>query len=223
MDRFLLVHCPPFEHFTEEELTPMRYALQAKKSVYQKDSFVFSAGDPAVYIGVVLSGKVHVIQEDYWGNRSILTSLLPGELFGEAFACAQVEVFPVSVMASEPSSVLLLDYRNMFTAHATSYSFYAKLAQNMTKILAKKNIMLTGKIRHITRRSNRAKILSYLSSQAEMRGSNPFTLPFNRQKLADYLSIDRSSLSRELSSMQNDGLIQFQKSTFHLLRNEENF
>lgn len=139
MDRFLLDHCPLFEHVTEDELAPM-LRLHAKTSVYQKDSFVFSAGDPAVYIGVVLSGKVHVIQEDYWGNRSILTSLLPGELFGEAFACAQVEFFPVSVMVSEPSSVLLLDYRNMFTLHAASYSFHAKLVQNMTKIWRKRTL-----------------------------------------------------------------------------------
>lgn len=172
MDRFLLVHCPLFEHFTEEELTPMLYALQAKKSVYQKDSFVFSAGDPAVYIGVVLSGKVHVIQEDYWGNRNILTSLLPGELFGEAFACAQVEVFPVSVMASEPSSVLLLDYRNMFTAHAASYSFYAKLTQNMTKILVKKYyVNWKNPAYHETKQSSEDSFLPLLSGRNERQQS----------------------------------------------------
>ena len=178
---------------------------------------MFSSGDSAHFVGVVLSGSVHVLQEDYWGNRTILAHIPPGGLFGEAFSCAETDSLPVSVAAAEKSEVLFIDYKQIITTCTSACMFHMALIKNMMKLLAQKNIMLTQKMEIITHRTTRERLLAYLSAQAIKAGKSHFTIPFNRQQLADYLSVERSAMSTELSKMQSDGLIRTDRSKFELL------
>jgi CRP-like cAMP-binding protein len=185
-----------------------------------RDGFIYRAGEPAHTVGVVLRGNVLVVQEDYWGNRRIVEQVGAGGIFGEALACAQVGELPVSVVAATRCELLLMDYRRIATTCPQACAFHARLLRNMLGILARNNVQLTHKIRHITQRSTREKVLSYLGEQASRAGAARFEVPFNRQELADYLSVDRSALSAELSHMQADGLLRYHRNHFELLGRE---
>ncbi|MDL2288081.1 Crp/Fnr family transcriptional regulator [Oscillospiraceae bacterium OttesenSCG-928-F05] len=213
----ILSRCPLFEGIEPENIDALIGCLSATVRVFEKNAFIFSAGEAPRHAGVVLSGAVHVLQEDFWGNRVILSPIGPGGLFGEAFACAETEKLPVGAMAVERSVIMLIDCRKIFTTCSSACAFHMTLTRNMVRTLAQKNIALTGKMEHLTRRTTREKLLSYLSSLAAAEGRNSITLPFDRQGLADYLAVDRSALSRELSLMQREGLIRYRKNSFELL------
>ncbi|MDR3053486.1 MAG: Crp/Fnr family transcriptional regulator [Coriobacteriales bacterium] len=212
-----LTRCPLFRGINEADLATLLSCLGATRASVAKGGFVFRAGDAARKVGVVLSGDIHIMQEDFWGNRSILARIEPGELFAEAFSCSQIDTLPVSVVATRPSEVLLVDYKRIITTCSSACTFHASLIHNMLRILARNNIGLTQKMEHITQRSTREKLFSYLSAQAKQAGSNRFCIPFDRQELADYLSVDRSAMSSELGKMRDAGILRFEKNRFELL------
>jgi len=213
----VIKQCPLFTGIENFNLSALLDCLMAARRPYRKGEFVFSAGDVVQSVGIVLSGGVHILQEDYWGNRSILAHIPPGGLFGEAFSCAEIDSLPVSVIAVEKTEILLIDYRRIITTCSSSCVFHIALIKNMMKLLAEKNIMLTEKMEIVTHRTTRERLLAYLSAEAIKAGKSHFTIPFNRQQLADFLSVERSAMSAELSHMQSDGLIRTNRSEFELL------
>ena len=165
-------------------------------------------------IGIVLSGLLHIVRDDYWGNRDIVSPVEPGELFAEAFVCGGAKKLPVSVIAVEPSEVMRFDFNRITRTCSSACVFHTRLIQNMISTLARKNIQLMEKIECLAQRSTRSKVLSYLSAVAKRQKSGDVEIPFNRQELADYLSVDRSALSAELCRMRDEGLLAFQKNKF---------
>lgn len=216
----ILKKCPLFAGIGDSDLETLLDCLSASSASYEKNSFVFRMDDTVTAIGIVLSGRVHVLKEDFWGNRTILNHIEPGGLFAEAFSCAEIPKLPVSVIAVEKSEILLVDYRRIIGTCPSACAFHAGLIQNMIRILAGKNIMLTQKLEYVTRRTTREKLLSYFSAQARQAGGNAFEIPYNRQELADYLSVDRSAMSGELCRMRDDGILRFRKNSFELLNSE---
>ncbi len=206
-----------FSNIKAPDLHTLLKCLSASVRHYAKGDYIFMEGDAATSVGIVLSGNVHILQEDFWGNRTILANIDRGGLFGEAFSCAEVEMLPVSVLAAQASSIMLVNYKKIIATCPTSCSFHAQLIQNMLRILAQKNILLTQKMAYISKRTTREKLLAYLSAQATRAKNNTFHIPFNRQALADYLGVDRSAMSTELGRMRKEGLLQFEKSSFTLL------
>jgi CRP/FNR family transcriptional regulator, dissimilatory nitrate respiration regulator len=191
--------------------------LQAVRRHFKKGEMVFAAGDPPA-VGLLQSGAVQVLAEDPMGNRTIIGRMEAGDLFGEAFACAGAEKLPFSVEAAADSDVLLIDVKKILVTCPTACPFHSRLIENLMAILAHKNIMLGAKIRHLSRRTTRDKLLSYLSEQAREAGSRSFTIPFNRQELADYLCVDRSAMSAELSKLKAESMLDYDKNLFTLLR-----
>ena len=146
----------------------------------------------------------------------MLAKLGVGDIFGEAFTCAQKEKMPVGVLASEKSEILFIDYKRILDNAGVACTSYNKLIQNMMLILAGKNVMLTQKIEHLMKRSTREKLLSFLSAQAIEAKSHVFDIPLSRQELADYLAVDRSAMSNELSKLQQEGLLACTRNHFEL-------
>lgn len=201
----------------KSDLEPLLSCLSAKQAHYEKGSAVFHSGEPTDSFGIVLSGQVQVVQDDYYGNRSILAKIGPGNLFGESFACADNKTLPVSVMATTESELLFIDCRRLAAPCQKACGFHSRLIQNMLDIVARKNIALTQKIEFISKRSTREKLLSYLSSEAQKSGSSRFCIPFDRQELADYLSVERSAMSAVLSKLRKEGVLNFHRDEFELL------
>lgn len=212
----LLLSIPLFQGISDTELPELLICLNAQQRQYLKGQNVFSAGECVSSIGIVLSGCVQVVSYDILGNKTIIGGMQDGELFAEAFTCSHTKKLPVSVEAQTDSYILLIDYSKIITVCSSACIFHHRLIENMLNTLARKNVMLTQKIGHISKRSTREKLLSYLSDQAQKSESKTFTIPFNRQELADYLCVERSAMSAELSRMRQDGLVDFSKNSFEL-------
>ncbi len=213
----ILKRCPLFDNITEEDLLRILGCLDAKVVEFDKKYTVFTEGTPARYVGIVLSGSVQVTQIDYYGNRSILSNLSTGELFGEAFACAAVSSLPVSVIATEPSVIMLIECDRILHTCRNGCSFHHQLIYNLMKDLATKTILFHQRAQIISKRTTREKLLTYLSTYAKEVGSNRFEIPFDRQELADYLEVDRSGLSMEISKLRGEGVLESHRKKFRLL------
>lgn len=207
---------PLFEGISSEEAEAMLQCLSAIRTDYKKGDYIFHMGDSIRSIGIVAAGAVEIISEDYWGRRQILNYVTKGQLFGESYACIQGEPLMVSAVAAAQTEILFLDINHILTACPAACTFHTRLIRNLLSILSGHNLMLTRKINHMSQKTIREKVLSYLSWQAARQGSLTFSIPFNRQQLADYLSIDRSALSAELSKMQKEALLSYQKNQFTL-------
>lgn len=205
-----------FQGISAEETRASLDCLSAVQKRFKKNQTVYHRGDCVSNIGLVLAGAVNIVKYDIWGNQAILDHVCGGQMFGETYACLQGEPLTVDVIAAEETEILFLDVNRVMKTCSSSCSFHSRIISNLVYILAKRNQNLTSKMDHITPRTIRERVLSYLSAQAVKSGSCSFEIPFNRQQMADYLSVDRSALSIELSKLQKEGLISFQKNKFEL-------
>ena len=213
----VLKQSPLFVGVEEKEIEAMLSCLGAYVRSFSKGETVVRQGERAVQIAVVAEGALLIRTEDYWGNRSILSSVEKGEMFGESYAYADSGPFPNSVEAAENSTVIFFDLHRILTTCPSACRFHARVIENLVYALSQKNRKLMGKLKHMSCRSTRAKLISYLSEESKRSQSNDFFIPFNRQELADYLSVDRSAMSNELCKMRDEGLLRFQKNRFQLL------
>lgn len=213
----ILKKCALFDNIQDDDLIKMLGCLGARVVNFDKKYTVLGEGGPAKYIGIVLSGSAQIIQIDYYGNRSILSIVQPSQVFSEAFACAEVNSLPVTVIANEPSEIMLIDCSHILHTCTNNCGFHQQLIFNLMRSLASKTIMFHQKIEIISKRSTREKLMSYLMLQAKQMESNSFDIPFDRQELADYLKVDRSGLSAEISKLRQEGIIKNHRKHFELL------
>ena len=162
------------------------------------------------------SGSVNIVVNFYWGNSHIFGHIGKGQVFAENYAAIPGKELICDVVACEETEVLFLNMRNMLTTCQRGCAFHTHIIQNLLRISAQKNLNLSTRMMHTASKSLRERLLSYLSEQALENGSSHFTIPFDRQQLADYLAVDRSAMSNELSKMQKDGLISYHKNEFTL-------
>lgn len=207
---------PLFSGISAEELTAMLACLKAEKKDFPKEAFVLRAGDTAEAIGLVLAGTVLIVQEDIWGNRNILSKAGPGQTFAAAYACAPGSRLNVSVLAETPVAVLFLNVKRILNVCPSACAHHSRVIRNLLGELAGKNLRLGEKLTYMGQRTTRAKIMSYLSAEAQRLGTYEFDIPFSRQQLADYLGVERSGLSLELGKMKKDGVLDYHKSHFTL-------
>ena len=213
----ILKSCALFDGIGNEDLAALLGCLGAKVEAFGKKYTVISAGSPAKYIGIVLSGSVQISRTDYFGNRSIIADAGAGEVIMEAFACAGLEAVPICVTANEPCEILLIDSRRIVNSCEKACGFHRQLIFNLMKTLAVKNIMFHQKAEITSKKTTREKLMAYLLLQAEKAGSNSFDIPFDRQELADYLEVDRSGLSTQISRLCGQGVIRCRKKHFELI------
>lgn len=206
-----------FKDIKDSDLLPLLTCLSAKKAQYGKGQTIFFSDEKIDDFGIVLSGQVQIVQEDYYGNRNIFDNIGVGNMFGESFACSGIKKLPVSIISAAESEVLFIDCNRLSYPCANVCDFHSKLIQNMLNIVSMKNILLTQKIEFTSKRTTKEKLLAFLSSEAKKAGSSKFIIPFNRQELADYLFVERSAMSAELSKLRDDGVLAFHKNEFELL------
>lgn len=213
----ILERCPLFEGIPSEDLDAMLRCIGGHTMDVRKGQSIFQEGDPAAYVGMVLSGAVRLVREDYYGNRSIVAHIGPAELFGETYACAAVTALPVSVVADTDSKVLLMDCRRITTSCTNACVFHSRMVHNLLRMVATKNLVFDQKIQVTSQRTTREKLMAYLLNQAKLQGSSSFTIPYDRQELADYLEVDRSGLSAEISKLRKERVLESERNHFVLL------
>lgn len=214
----VLRKCPLFQTITDDDLFKMLDCLGTKVVSFSPKETILSEGEAVKYIGIVLSGSAQIIQIDYFGNRSIVASIAPSELFGESFACAGIAAMPVNVVANEEAEIMLIDHIRITQPCSDACKFHRQMIDNLLKIVAVKNLAFHQKIEITSKRTTREKLLAYLLLQAKKTNGNRFEIPYDRQELADYLGVDRSGLSVEIGKLRREGVINCSRSRFELLR-----
>ena len=188
----ILRNCKLFESIEDENLLVMLSCLGAEVMSYTKNQYIFTEGETASHMGILLSGTAQIVRVDFYGNRSIVTTIKPSELFGESFACAETESVPVNVIAEIECEVMLIDSRKILHPCCNTCEFHSRIIFNLMKSIAAKNLLLN------------------------QHGSN-FTIPYDRQELADFLEVDRSGLSAEISKLRKENVIECKRSFFRFL------
>lgn len=216
MDFNFLSATPLFLGMADTEIQSVLSCLGYRERLYKKGEIIFHAGSTVHEIGLVESGSVNVIVNFYWGQSNIFGHIGKGAVFAEHYAAIPDTELLCDIVASEASEILFLDIDKIMSTCRNECVFHKRLIQNLLKISAQKSLALSARMIHIAPKSLRARIQSYLSEQALLSGSPRFSIPFDRQQLADYLGVDRSALSGELSRMKRDGLISFRKNEFTL-------
>ena len=205
-----------FMNMSNHEYVQCFKALKATEKTYKKDALILTASDTTKRFGLVLDGSVTIESNDIWGNRTILSHVAKGQFFAETYALLDDEVLLVDVRANENCRVRFFTIGSLKNLRQINEPWAMKFICNMLEISARKNLTLSGRSFHISPRTIRERILSYLNTISLQKHSTEFDIPFDRQQLADYLNVDRSALSNELSKLQNNGVITFRKNHFIL-------
>jgi len=205
-----------FSGIEEKEIEAMLKCLNAKINLYDKNQYIYRFGENIYSVGLVLCGSVYLVKDDFLGNQTILSEAGVGQIFGETYACVPAETLEVSIITAEASEVMFLDIQRIMNVCSSACVFHTRLIRNLLSVLAEKNLSLTRKIMHMSQRTTREKLLSYLSAEAQKNCSTVLEIPFNRQQLADYLAVDRSAMSNELCKLRDDGILSFNKNCFKL-------
>ncbi len=201
----------------DDDVSSMLSCLGARLYNYKKGEYVLRQGEHLSDIIVLLKGTLHIQKDDYWGNRSILGQIAVGEMFGEAYVAPESGALLNDVVALEDSVVIFFDVKRILTTCSSACRFHTLVVQNMFFAISEENRKLVQKIGHMSKRSTREKLISYLPEESKRQNSSHIVIPLNRQQLADFLSVDRSAMSNELCKMRDEGLLKFQKNSFKLL------
>ena len=204
-----------FYNISKEDIELLLKDLNAEKKHYLKNETIFYTDETIKDFGIVLSGTINIIKEDFDGNNTLLVQVKRGEMFAEAFVFGEL---PLTVLAeaAEETHVLWINYKNIFNGRHDNYDSRFIFISNLMKAFAKKTVFLTRRIEHLSKRTIKEKVLSYLNEQSGRQKKHNFDIPLNRQELADYLSVDRSALSAVLSKLKDEGVIDFHKNNFKL-------
>ncbi|WP_034446275.1 Crp/Fnr family transcriptional regulator [Butyrivibrio sp. AE2032] len=208
-----------FHGMTAKELSSCLDSLDAQEKKYRKDEIVLHSGEQTSNIGMVLSGSVTIESNDVWGNCTVLSHVGKNQCFAETYALLG-EVLLVDVRANEDCTILFCNIRNLIDNNKKSSPWKETFLKNILIISSQKNLVLSGRSFHTSSKSCRGRLLSYLNATSLQTGSKEFDIPFNRQQLADYLNLERTNMSKELSRMQDEGLIKYRKNHFKLIRED---
>ena len=216
-----LQNCALFDGIDPRDLKAMLGCLGGRIVHFERDEVIFAEDSRAENVGIVLEGSAEVVRDDFFGNRTIQARVEPGELFAEAFACAEVERLPVSVVGVKPGRAMVIRLRRIIETCSNACSFHSRMVMNLLRAMAARNLQLNRKLEITSRRTTRDKLMAYLTSQARQAGANSFVIPFDRQALADYLCVERSALSAEIGKLRREGVLESERSRFTLLKQDE--
>lgn len=207
-----------FSGITQEEAASMLGCLRPRRLRAARGEYVVHAGDELRSVPLVLEGGVSILREDWWGNRNIQNQATAGETFGVSYALTPGSHIGVSVVAEEDTTIAELAVGPMLRTCSSACPYHMRLLENLVGTIAHRNLQINAKLSFLSQRSTRDKLLAYLSAVSQEEGSASFDIPYNRQQLADYLSVNRSAMSSELSHMADEGLIAYKRNHFTLLR-----
>ena len=206
-----------FQGMDDNELTASLDFFRAYEQNFKKGSTILHAGDLTDKMGLVMEGSVTVESDDAWGNRSILSNVEAGGFFAETYAVLPKEPLLVNVIANEDCHILFLRIGSLKQLQNNMEQWMIKFVSNLLMLSMHKNLMLSSRSFHTAPKTIRGRVMAYLNSVSMQKHAREFNIPFDRQQLADYLNLERTALSKELSKMKADGLIDYYKNSFKII------
>jgi CRP-like cAMP-binding protein len=205
-----------FDKIDSSEIEHLLTCLDTKIHKYKKNQFIWMQGDSNHKVSIVLSGQVNILKEDVSGNRNLIASIIPPAIFGESLVCSEISFSPVSAQVAEDTTIITLEFLKLINTCENSCGFHNRLIQNMLKIIAIKNINLNKKLDYLSKKTTQQKLASYILDSITNKDNLLISIPFSRDELADFLGVNRSALSRELSKMRDNNILNFNKNIFHI-------
>ena len=205
-----------FDEISEKDIKALHFCFKTRVFEVKKGEILIDEGEPFESIVLVLDGHLRSIINDFYDNTSIIADYRNGETIGVEEAFSGNNIAQYTLIAMEDSQVLTMNKYSVMKPCNNMCSRHTQFQNNLVKIISQKNIELMQKFTHITKSSTKEKVLSYLQHISKQQNSKYFDIPFNRQELADYLSVDRSALSFELSKLKKQGILDFTKNHFML-------
>ena len=205
-----------FDGMSLEEADAMVECLDGHVISRDKGAAIFVEGSHANRFGVVLSGSLVVVKDGLDGKRIIIKRIGEKELVAAAQAFSGAKIMRVRVEADAPSRILILNAERVCSPCCNGCAFHARLVRNVMRIISAKTLELNSKIEILSHRTTEDRIQAYLRAFAEKCGSNEFDIPFDRQQLADFLCVERSALSAEISRLARAGAFACHKNHFKL-------
>ncbi len=216
----VIKNCTLFRKIEEREFGHLMRCLGAQVKSFHAEEYIFFAGDEINFIGIVLSGRIEIMKENLAGNKHIVAILGPSDMFAEGIVCTMKRIAPVTVRVNEEAKILHIPYERVIKTCGNVCEYHFNLVQNMMVVLGEKNVNLNRKLELLTLKGMREKIASFLMNEAGDRGSSMFQIMLNRNELADYLNVSRTSMCRELARMKEEGLIDYYGNSFKILNKE---
>ena len=207
-----------FDGIGADKLSALLSCLGARRVRLAKGELLLRTGEKADHFGIVVTGSLAVSTYDADGKRTLIKLIRAPEVVAAAQALSGADAISVDVEANENSVVLLLKVVRIVTPCENACAFHIRLVRNIMRTLAVKTLELNRKIEILSHRSTQDRLIAYLRSVAQQKGSNEFDIPFDRQQLADYLCVERSALSAEISRLSKLGLISSRKNHFSVSR-----
>ena len=207
---------PLFQGLSDEEILTSLNCINARLISKPSGSYIFNAGDYTDSMGLVLSGSVLITQVDIWTHRNIMSKCYPGDYFGEPFAAKPGTILNINVEVDADCEILLINTTRLLHVCPSACEHHQKLIRNLVNVLANKIMIFNDKITHISKRTTREKLLSYLSAESVKNNSLSFDIPYDRQQLADFLCVERAAMSVELSKLKKEGILKTTKNHFEL-------
>ena len=218
MDEILrTVNSALFEGICYEDRRAMLGCIGYHIGTFRKGDIINFEDEKIKHVGIVVEGSVDMIKEDIWGNKTMLVRSRKDDVFAETFACGSDNLSMVTFQVSEDATILFLPFNRVMHNCTMACQFHHQLIENMVHVVANKNRDLMRKVEVVSKRTTREKLLSFLSIQAQAQQTRYFEIPLGRVELAEYLCVDRSAMTRELSKMKEEGLIDYDKNCFRLL------
>lgn len=216
----ILANNPLFDGVEKEDIGKILNCLGSAKRSYKKGDFIFLAGQSVPEVSILISGRAQVVKESIFGDAMLIGHLGPGDIFAETYACMGADTIPISVIAFTNCEVLMMDLKRVVQTCSNSCVFHQRMIFNLMKVLASNSAALNKKMSYLTYKTIRGRLAAYFfdcAEQAMTQNGCPrdlpktieFELPFSRTELADYLCVDRSAMSRELSNMRKEGILDF--------------
>lgn len=217
----ILANCPLFMQIEPQSYSALLSCVNASEKTFSTNESVFLAGSQINYVGIVMKGSLSIIKESPAGQKHIIDFVGPSHLFGEGVVCTETRISPVTVFAKENATVLMIPYERIIKTCGNSCSFHLQIIKNMMMLLGERNKVLNQKIELLALKGMREKLATYLLYESKKQKSNTFQIIPNRNELAEYLNVSRTSMSRELGRMKDLGMIDFYQNSFKILSKEK--
>jgi len=194
-----------FENISDKNLLKLKRILKANTVTYRRNVNILSNVKRDDFIAIIDSGSVQLVFNDYDGNKTIIEDINEGGIFGSITSSIYNE--EVSCITKEETQITYIEYNEITNDEIIKTDSYIIFIKNLIKILSEQVSSKNNRIELLTKKTTRDKLLEYFKLKSQEKGSKTFTIPITFTELANYLSVDRSAMTREISYLKEEGFI----------------